>query len=99
MAAMFLLGVAMAATGINPGAAAGVQATTARPAGDERVVCRREEGVGTRLGSRVCLTRAQWRQRDQENREATRALVEDSERDGRTGADLSGEGSRSIAPN
>ena len=26
----------------------------------EKLICKREEGVGSRLGKRVCMTRSQW---------------------------------------
>jgi hypothetical protein len=74
-----LIGVAMATAGIQPTAAAGAQAT---PTGDDRVVCRRDDQVGTRLAPRVCLTRAQWRQRNTESRRNARDLMDES---GRTG--------------
>ena len=68
MIGMFLIGVAMAATSMQPMAAAGAQATQASPSGDDRVVCRREGVVGTRFTTRICKTRGEWRAYDQRAR-------------------------------
>jgi len=50
--------------------------TTANPSrikGDpNRIVCQKEETIGTRLGAKkVCLTVAEWQQRAKEDREQT----------------------------
>ena len=75
MTSMFLIGVVMAATGMQPTAtAASAQVTSSR---DDRVVCRRDDQIGTRLAPRVCLTRAQWRQREVEERRTARDTMND----------------------
>ena len=71
--ALAVPGTALAETPARTGTAAAASA-------DTRVVCRRDTSVGSRLGVRVCLTRAQWRERDGDNRDRTRDLVDNSER-------------------
>ena len=96
MGAVLLLSLALAAggsqatTGNNnpnaqaPSANGGTHTVTGRPDPDQRVVCRREESVGTRLAARTCMTRAEWRRRERDNRDRARDLVDDSERDNRS---------------
>ncbi len=82
MSGLFIAGMILgAASGTTsaPGAAPAAQN------GDERLVCRTEHTVGTRLGrSRVCLTRAQWRERELAERGRTRDIVDQSERENRS---------------
>lgn len=80
MTGMLLISAAMAAAGMQPTTATTPQASPARP-GDSRVVCRRDDMVGTRLAPRVCRTRAEWRRLDAEERMAARELI-----DGRSAA-------------
>jgi hypothetical protein len=68
-----------AASGTTPAAAPAAQA----PQADERLVCRRDNTVGSRLGTRICLTRAQWRERETAERGRTRDIVDQSERENR----------------
>lgn len=74
MGSVFLLTLAASAFQ-TPLPAAG-QAAAAPQNGDERVVCRRESSVGTRLATRTCMTRAQWREHEQLQREAARRQVD-----------------------
>ena len=76
---IFLFSLAMAASATPP---APTQTTPTPRAGDDRVVCRRDDLVGTRLAPRVCMTRAQWRQRETEARTSARGLIEDVNRGG-----------------
>jgi hypothetical protein len=70
---MFMIGVAMVATGMEPTSPPpAAQAAPTSTGRDNRVICRREDQVGTRLAPRVCLTRAQWRERSGELRRAAR---------------------------
>lgn len=46
-----------------------------------RVICRREAVSGSRLSNRVCLTQAQWEQRDSAERERRVDLVERADRE------------------
>lgn len=78
MSGLLIAGMILGATsGSTPAAAPAAQ-------GDERLVCRTEHTVGTRLGrSRVCLTRAQWRERETAERGRTRDVVDQSDRENR----------------
>lgn len=76
-----------------------VAQTQEKASGDERIVCRRDSAVGSRLGSRICLTRSQWRAREVAERERTRDIQDQAEREGREGYMGGGEGATSIAPN
>ena len=39
---------------------------------DERVICQKEEAIGSRLAAkRICLTAREWKAREAENREQT----------------------------
>lgn len=53
---LLLLPAAPALSQVAPAAAA--EPKVEAPA--EKKICRREEGVGSRLNRKVCLTRAQW---------------------------------------
>jgi hypothetical protein len=47
---------------------------------DDKIVCKREAAsVGTRLGGRVCLTRAQWKERETVERDSARQAMEKAE--------------------
>ena len=71
--------------GMILGAANGTPAAAPTAQGDERLVCRTEHTVGTRLGrSRICLTRAQWRERELAERGRTRDIVDQSDRENRS---------------
>lgn len=48
---------------------------------EEKKICRRDQAVGTRLPPRICLTRAQWKERADANRESNRRLIDRTERD------------------
>jgi hypothetical protein len=65
---------------------------------DSKLSCRRESGVGSRLGSRICLTRAQWREREKLSREGARATLDNAEREAYGRPMNSGERSTSISP-
>lgn len=47
---------------------------------DDKVICKRDNTVGTRLAKRVCLTRAQWKDLDARAGERKRDLSDKSER-------------------
>jgi hypothetical protein len=47
----------------------------------DKLVCRRAPSAGSRLDSRVCLTRAEWRDRESQTREVNRTIIDGSERD------------------
>lgn len=80
MTATFLMSVVLAATGTPP--ASGPQTAPAPRSGDDRVVCRRDDEVGTRLGQRTCLTRAEWRRREEEARHEARGMMDGASRAG-----------------
>ena len=48
---------------------------------EEKKICRRDQAVGTRLPPRICLTRAQWKDRAEANRASNRRLIDRTERD------------------
>ena len=48
---------------------------------DNKVICKRDGTVGTRLAKRVCLTRAQWRESEQAHREQAKDSQRDYQRD------------------
>jgi len=54
--APLILGLAL----VLPASAIAQDAASTKPAASEKKICKREEGVGSRLGKRLCLTRAQW---------------------------------------
>ncbi|GAA4016361.1 hypothetical protein GCM10022280_14210 [Sphingomonas swuensis] len=60
--APLLLGLLMAVpASVQAQSAAPAAPQTSKATGEaEKRICRRDEGVGSRLGKRVCLTRAQW---------------------------------------
>jgi hypothetical protein len=84
MTGMFLIGLAIAATGLEltPPTSAASQVAAERAARDTRVICRREDQIGTRLAPRICLTRAQWTQRDKEARISAREGMDENARAG-----------------
>ncbi len=60
----------------SPAAAAGASEAN----GDaDKQVCRREQRVGTRLADLICLTKAQWKQRELARDEFKRRLKDSSE--------------------
>lgn len=65
---------------------------TAEIKGDQdRIVCKKEETIGTRLGSKkVCLTVADWNALARENRERTEAI--------QAGTCQTGEGQGCLSP-
>jgi len=66
-----LLGIASAPPAIAQIPRSQVEPITVDPKSD-KVVCRREETVGTLFSKTVCMTRSQWKERDhiiQENRD------------------------------
>lgn len=76
MVTLFLLSLATAAPEAYPSAA--VKSAAAQPNAIERIVCRRITPVGSRLPSRVCRTRGQWREIDEENRRRVREVADDA---------------------
>ena len=42
----------------------GTQATEQKP-NEEKIICRREHTVGTHFSKKICLTKSQWKQREQ----------------------------------
>lgn len=80
MTGMFLIGVAMAATGMQPTTATGAQATQPRATGADRVVCRREGVVGTRFTTRTCRTRAEWVEHDERARSNAMGIMDETGR-------------------
>jgi hypothetical protein len=56
-----------------------VQTASAQPGADkENLICRRETPIGSLIASRkVCLTKAQWKQRELDGNAAARKMVED----------------------
>jgi hypothetical protein len=57
---MSLLLLTLAVAGVDSGTAGGATAAPKKPA-KERLVCRTQERLGTRLGGkRVCNTKAEW---------------------------------------
>jgi hypothetical protein len=69
LAAFSLLPVTPALGQVAPAVPAVEEKSAAAP---ERKICRREEGVGSRLNRKICLTREQW---------AGKAKAESSNRD------------------
>jgi hypothetical protein len=66
-----LLGIASASPVVAQIPRSQVEPITVDPKSD-KVVCRREETVGTLFSKTVCMTRSQWKERDhiiQENRD------------------------------
>ena len=62
--------------------AAPLPAAEEKPAtpAEERKICRRDDAVGTRLAPRVCLTKAEWKARDETQRERKRRLRDQADR-------------------
>ena len=48
---------------------------------EEKKICRRDQAVGTRLPPRICLTREQWKERAEANRDSNRRLIDRTDRD------------------
>jgi hypothetical protein len=42
----------------------GAQASEPKPK-EEKIICRREQTVGTHFSKKMCLTKSQWKQREQ----------------------------------
>jgi hypothetical protein len=57
--------------------------TEAAQADDNEIVCRKEKTLGTRIGKRVCKTRAQLRMEE----EAARQMMKSRDAKGGNGAD------------
>ena len=47
---------------------------------DNQTVCRWQDAVGSRLGRRTCLTRAQWRERDRDAQTSRDRVLERAKR-------------------
>jgi hypothetical protein len=75
---MFALMLAVAAP--VPALAQTQPAPTAKPARDpNRIICEKEEEIGTRLGSKkVCKTWLQWQQQRQEHRESIERIQQNT---------------------
>ena len=58
--APFVLGLALVLPAAASAQGQGTPAPADQAASAEKKICKREEGVGSRLGKRLCLTRAQW---------------------------------------
>jgi hypothetical protein len=72
--AWLLCGIAFASP------AAAQEAPGAQPAKPDKVICRREETVGTLFQKTVCLTRSQWKARDQAARDNRDRLTDELNR-------------------
>jgi hypothetical protein len=65
--ALFLAAPAIAQTALSPQAP---PATSAKDKDPNRIICEREDVIGTRLGGKkVCKTAAEWEQERQQQRE------------------------------
>ena len=74
--AAFLLALAVAAPALSDTP----KQAPAQPGADkDKLICRREVPIGSLIASRkMCLTKEQWRQRDDDGNAAARKVVEDS---------------------
>jgi hypothetical protein len=66
---------------------------------DQKVVCKRDGTVGTRLARRVCMTRAQWKETETALRDKAKDSQRDYQRDNEARLANGGDNARSIAPN
>ena len=73
---VFLCGIASAS---SLPADVPVTSAQANPKTD-RVVCRREETVGTLFSKSVCMTQSQWKQRDQMARDGKDQMIQEVNR-------------------
>lgn len=72
--ALFLM-VAIAA----PAAAQEASSTAPKAKDPNRIICEKEEEIGTRLGARkVCKTWLEWQQQRQEHREGTEKIQQNT---------------------
>ena len=67
-AALFAAGEPAAAQGASPAA----PPAKAEKANKDGLVCRKETVVGSRLPTRVCMTQAEWDERQRQDRELAR---------------------------
>ena len=64
----------------SPAPAGPALPTQAKPNPLDKMVCRTEDSLGTRLGAkRVCLTVREWQEQQQANREVLQKLQQQSE--------------------
>ena len=61
------------------GTAAAAADDAAKQSKPEKQVCRRIQHVGTRLGTTVCMTRAEWAKSETEGNEKARRTIRDAE--------------------
>jgi hypothetical protein len=60
-----------------------LMSAAAQDAPPEKLVCKREQTVGTRLSQRVCMTRKQWADRDAATEQGKTQINDQQVRDGR----------------
>ena len=68
-AALFAAGEPAAAQAATPATTATPPAAKAAKADKDGMVCRREAVVGSKLKTRICMTQAEWDQRQRDDRE------------------------------
>jgi hypothetical protein len=75
-----LISVALMATTSPVGATEAPQPGTAVKPKKERMICRSEVQIGSRVrGKRICRTRAEWRDADLQNAESVREMQRTSQ--------------------
>ncbi|MDF7775875.1 hypothetical protein P1X14_11510 [Sphingomonas sp. AOB5] len=53
------------------------------PAPVDRVICKRDNSVGTRLAKRTCMKESEWKQAEQRSRDDRNRILDNAEREGR----------------
>ena len=68
MSPALLLALSLQATAPAPSSTAEPASSAAAPANDDdKTVCKREQATGSRMFTNTCMTKREWRQREQQN--------------------------------
>lgn len=65
----------------------------------QKVVCKRDSTVGTRLAKRICMTRAEWKEAESALRERNKDIQREYQEAGESRTPNGGDAARTVGPN